>query len=503
MSITSISNESYNSAYTDETRAKSKEKNILKDFDFILSSFKKNLNSIIFNLKEIIKNNINVYKNQDFEKIVMIINQLEILINRYINDVSSCFNGKYENILRAYEQKIRVLYENKFNLELKKRILEESNFNLLKKEKEYELIKIKTGIIIQNGKIINNNRKENEILILKKENSILKDTIEKQRLDILLKGKKIQQKNAQLNKKLILKLNLKNKARQKILSHHSHPKSNPHFKPDFISKLNNSILKYKSIISQKSLLNNSFSNNFNTDNIIINYSQKKNKTIRNNVDVRTKKISSKNINNKKQNLKGSKKIINKKNNSLNPSLVGINITGITKEASANGYTPEFKKRNYSEYFNNKKENLLMIKTLNNDPNYNRRKKNARFLSPVNGQNNNLLPKVKYSLIKIKYSHSFTSKNNPNNINLQNNKQGSEKVQNKNIKKIILPKNEVNKVNKNLLLIKKKIDSNSKTKLSNEQKKMKSNANSKKKKNNNIHIINEKNNNFINKMKKIN
>ena len=502
MSITSISNESSNSAFTDETRAKSREKNIFKDFDFILSSFKKNLNNNIFNLKEMIKNNVNSYKKQDFEKIIMIINQIEILFNRYINDISSCYIGKYENILRAYEQKIRVLYENKFNLELKKRILEESNFNLLKKEKEYELIKKKTGIIIQNGKIINNNRKENEILILKKENSILKDTIEKQRLDILLKGKTIQQKNAQLNKKLILKLNLKNKARQKNLSHHSHPKSNPHFKPDFISKLNNSILKYKSIISQKSFLNKSFSNNFNTDNININYSQKKNKTIRNNADIRTKKISSKNINNKKQNLKVCKKIINKKNNSLNPSLVGTNITGVTKDASSNGYTPEFKNRNYSEYFNNKKEHLLMIKTLNNDPNYNRKKKINRFLSPVNGQNNKLLPKVKYSLIKIKYSHSFTSKNNLNNMNLQNNKQGSEKVQNKNIKKIILPKNESNKINKNMLLIKKKIDSNSKTKISGEQKK-KSNANSKRKKNNNIHIVNEKNNNFVKKKKKIN
>jgi len=503
MSITSISNESLNSAYTDETRAKSRENNVLKDFDFILSSFKKNLNNNILSLKEIIKNNIKAYKKQDFEKIVMVINQIEILIKRYINDINSCYSGKYENILRTYENKIRVLYENKFNLELKKRILEESNFNLLKKEKEYELIKAKTGIIIQNGKIINNNRKENEILILKKENSILKDTIEKQRLDILLKGKKIQQKNAQLNKKLILKLNLKSKARQNVLSHHSHPKSNPHFKPDFISKLNNSILKYKSIISQKSFLNNSFSNNFNTDTININCSQKKNKTIRNNVEIRAKKISCKNINNKRQNLKGSKKLINKNNNSLNPSLVGINITGITKDASANGYTPEFKNRNYSEYFNNKKEQLLMIKTLNNDPNYIRRKKNTRLLSPINGQNNNLLPKVKYSLVKIKYSHSFTSKNNPNNINVQNNKQGSEKVQNKNIKKIILPKNDINKINKNLLLIKKKIDSNSKTKAYYEQKKMKSNANSKRKRNNNIHIINEKNNNFVNKMKKIN
>lgn len=62
--------------------------------------------------------------------------------------------------------------------------MDESNRNLLKKEKEYELIKQKTGIIVINNKIINNDRKENEIFILRKENSILKDIIEKQKNEI-------------------------------------------------------------------------------------------------------------------------------------------------------------------------------------------------------------------------------------------------------------------------------------------------------------------------------
>lgn len=41
MSITSISNESSNSAFTDETRAKSREKNIFKDFDFYFIKLQK------------------------------------------------------------------------------------------------------------------------------------------------------------------------------------------------------------------------------------------------------------------------------------------------------------------------------------------------------------------------------------------------------------------------------------------------------------------------------
>ena len=74
------------------------------------------------------------------------------------------YNNQYENILKYYEQKIRVIYKEKFNLELKKRILEESNYNLLRKEKKFDLIRARTGIIIKNGKIIDNNRKKMKLL---------------------------------------------------------------------------------------------------------------------------------------------------------------------------------------------------------------------------------------------------------------------------------------------------------------------------------------------------
>ena len=111
MSITSISIESSNT-YTDETRAKSKEKNILKDFEFILSSFKKNLNNNLFNLKEMIKNNVNAYKKQDFEKILMIINQIEILRSLLIESLSLTLVGVVIGLVLGYPFMLLVLENN-------------------------------------------------------------------------------------------------------------------------------------------------------------------------------------------------------------------------------------------------------------------------------------------------------------------------------------------------------------------------------------------------------
>jgi hypothetical protein len=174
--------------------------------------------------------------------------------------MKNAYSSQYENILKAYEQKIRVLYENIFNLELTKKILEECNKNLFRKEMEYEYLKQQTGIVIHNGKIINNNRKENEIIILRKENSILKDIIERQKLENQQNAQKIQREKAEIGQKLFLKLNnfsTKNKLKSKNncdsitsrsinnrkIENHSHPKSNYSFKSYFISQLNNSLLK--------------------------------------------------------------------------------------------------------------------------------------------------------------------------------------------------------------------------------------------------------------------
>ena len=108
-------------------------------------------------------------------------------INSYFSQINSILNllseekdnilSQYESTLRKNEQKIRVLYSDIFNLKVKNTFLENNIDILLKKEKEYRLVKEKTGVVVENGTIVYNDRKDNEILILRKENSTLKDII--------------------------------------------------------------------------------------------------------------------------------------------------------------------------------------------------------------------------------------------------------------------------------------------------------------------------------------
>ena len=73
-------------------------------------------------------------------------------------------------MLKKNEEKIRTLYSDIFNLKIRNTYLENNVEILLQKENEYKMIKEKTGILIENGEVIYNNRKDNEIFILRQEN---------------------------------------------------------------------------------------------------------------------------------------------------------------------------------------------------------------------------------------------------------------------------------------------------------------------------------------------
>ena len=121
-------------------------------------------------------------------------------INLYFTQISSTIKllseekdkiiSKYDSILRKNEQKIRILYSDIFNLKIKNNFLENNNEILLKKEKEYRLVKEKTGVIVENGKIVYNDRKDNEIFILRTENSTLKNVISKNEKEIKILNNK-------------------------------------------------------------------------------------------------------------------------------------------------------------------------------------------------------------------------------------------------------------------------------------------------------------------------
>ena len=468
---------------TDDNYQNSEKELKLKDYTVITHKFINSFKKYITNLKEQVTHGISEKENEDMNKINKVIDkiikEIKTLFNNYIDDIKSAYSKQYENILRSYEQKIRNLYENKFSLELNIKILEESNKNLLRKEKENELIKEETGIIVLGGKVINNNKKENEIIILRKENSILKDVIERQKQEIKLNIQKSPKKKTQLTKKLMYKkidLSSKNKIKRKNvyesissrdknwikIHHHSHPKSNYHFKSDYISKINNSLLNNKLSISYKSLLNfsstknlrNDFFNNLFSSNKKLIRNKKLNKNNYINIKVQNsnnliKKISPTNLRKKR----GIPKMLKKNYQSLNKnksptqflqryktnniSTIGINMPAVERETHSN-YKSNSKKKNNSEYINEKKINLLnssLNKTINDESKYTKKGlKSINFLSPSYKKMLNLIPKIKKPLniagiYDSKISNSFYRRNNSKNfknLNLKENRKKNQK-----------------------------------------------------------------------------
>ena len=134
-------------------------------------------------------------------------------INLYFNEINSIIAvfykerkeiiSQYESSLKKNEERIRELFSDIFNLKIKNNFLENNVDILLKKESEYQLLKEKTGIIVENGTIVLNGRKENEIFILRKENSNLKNVISNNENEI----KQIKEKYKHLKENYEKKIN--------------------------------------------------------------------------------------------------------------------------------------------------------------------------------------------------------------------------------------------------------------------------------------------------------
>jgi len=478
---------------TDDKYFKYKKKIKLKDFIGITNNFIQNYKAYILSLKELLKKNISninldINSNKLNENIDYITKKIEILFSKYINEIKNSYNSKYENILKLYEQKIRFLYENKFNLELNRRILEESNRNLLRKEKEYELIKEKTGIVVVNNKIINNDRKENEIFILRKENSILKDTIEKQKKEIeKLKKNMKQSKSSSKPKKIskeksyiisprliikshnISKIKSRHKAQSLSLGqvhyrkiHYSHPKSLYYNKFDFLTSLSNSLSRSKNnfILNSRSYKNyfSDFAKKlFNTstkkkskskpflNNILNNINNIKLVKVRDIKKTSPLKLLKKGKipNNRQKNIlsfnKKEKKICDLKRKGNNSTLCIKKIKRELNNVNNNNFTSHSKKKNYSECTTDKNNNINnsillpgVMKTINTEKNKQKMMaNNKRSLSPSYGnlkylKNSNINNKFNSGLKEIKNSKSFNKNYAENNFSKKKGKDKSNK-----------------------------------------------------------------------------
>ena len=149
--------------------------NILNDKNDILL-IKEQLYNIINTLKSLILKNLDDNIERTIKGYFIEINNI---FQKLINSLNFAITTKnqYENIQRKEEQDIRILYGKIFHEKLMNEILENKIYYLTKKEKEYDLLKQKTGAIVCNGKVICNERKDNEIIILRTENSLLKTNI--------------------------------------------------------------------------------------------------------------------------------------------------------------------------------------------------------------------------------------------------------------------------------------------------------------------------------------
>ena len=104
---------------------------------------------------------------------------------------------QYENIIRKLESKERVLSKLIFQNKLQKDVMENKISEYMEMEEEFE--EMKTKLKYEEGRFLKNDRKDNEIIIIRGENSNLKQSIKKleEKINELEKDK--QNKNKMIN----------------------------------------------------------------------------------------------------------------------------------------------------------------------------------------------------------------------------------------------------------------------------------------------------------------
>ena len=127
----------------------------------------------------------------------------------YTNNVNKAFNidekSLYENLIRKLESKERILSTIIFKKQIQRDVMENKISEYMEMEEEFE--EMKTKLKYEEGRFLKNDRKDNEIIIIRGENSNLKQSIKlletkltKLENDIIYKSKKIFKLEEELKK---------------------------------------------------------------------------------------------------------------------------------------------------------------------------------------------------------------------------------------------------------------------------------------------------------------
>ena len=163
-------------------------KNNFNDLDESIN--KENIKDSLYNLYLLIKNQIpdkseiNISKVNIRDLISVLKSSIQILLIIIKNNTSNQL--QLENHIIKLESDIRYFIQREFQIKIRKDALEMKLKAYMGLEEEYESLKGK--VRYEGGKFLNNDRKDNEIIILRQENSLLKN-------DII----KLEQKNKELN----------------------------------------------------------------------------------------------------------------------------------------------------------------------------------------------------------------------------------------------------------------------------------------------------------------
>ena len=182
----------------------------MTEFNIITNNIKSQLYALYSYIKEsLTKLELEeLNKDNNFElscsmDINMIINYIKNFINYIIkekknNNYNTVNHKQLENYIIKLENDIRILMKKLFQNKIKKESLEMKIRAYIQMEEDYEELKEK--VKYEDGKFLNNDRKDNEIIILRKENSNLKREINKLKEEIK-EIKKLENKNKELDKK--------------------------------------------------------------------------------------------------------------------------------------------------------------------------------------------------------------------------------------------------------------------------------------------------------------
>jgi hypothetical protein len=136
-------------------------------------SFVKEINDDFKKISQVLHSSNNNFPNNKIELIDNIIKNINLSLLNFLKIHSNL----YEQLLQKTEMQLRFHIKNEYMLKLQKDALEHKIKNLLIRDEEYEKLKQLTNVIVEIGHFILNDRKENEIIILKAENSNLKKAI--------------------------------------------------------------------------------------------------------------------------------------------------------------------------------------------------------------------------------------------------------------------------------------------------------------------------------------